>query len=432
MRLPVSLCNSLCIAVSFFAIGCQPAATSSEQQTEEQADHQQTDRLDLSHQALKTIGLKTGKVEQGTYIDTIVVPGSVVEIPGRTIQQIPAPVDGIVQRIMCSEGELVQPGVPLFEMHLMLEEFGGDQGKLLELAAAHRLIEDEIDRIIDPTKEGVLPGKGLINKTNELMKIQSQISSLRQQLKLHGLSDSQIKQIQGTSEKPGTLVHSIIVKAPVESEKFHIDKLKVNVGDHVEHGAPLCSMANLSVLDIQGQAFGADMPYLEKIITSGRPVKVVLGSDLSRLQAVDGLKIERLGSKVDTATRLHSFFVRLPNQMLNESSQPKFAVWKYSPGERVKIHLPITVLENRVVLPMEAVAQDGLESYVFRQNGDSFERKAVQVDRRDTRQKVVVLAPGQLFAGTVIAMNNADLLNLELKSRGSAAPDAHQGHGHAH
>ncbi|MEK6247826.1 MAG: efflux RND transporter periplasmic adaptor subunit, partial [Planctomycetales bacterium] len=364
----------LCFFALLLATGCQSATSSSDEQTEEHHERGGADRLDLSRQALETIGLKTGKVRWATYVDTIVVPGSVVEIPGQTIQQVPAPVDGIVKRVLCAEGELVQPGVPLFELHLMLEEFEGDQAKLLELAAAHRLIEDEIDRIIGPTKEGVLPGKGLINKTNELMRIQSQISAIQQQLKLRGLTDKQIKQIEGTSEKLGTLVHSIVVKAPAELPKemgkFHIDKLNVNVGDHLEHGASLCSMANLSVLDIKGQAFGADMPYLEKIITTDRPVKVVLGSDLSRLQTVAGLKVERLESKVDTNTRLHSFFVRLPNQLLNESSQSKFAQWTYSPGERVKIHLPITVLKKRVVLPMAAVAQDGLESYVFRQNGD--------------------------------------------------------------
>ena len=132
-------------------------------------------------------------------------------------------------------------------------------------------------------------------------------------------------------------------------------------------------------------------------------------------------------------TRLHSFYVRLRNKTIgssDSSSRNRYIGWKYRPGQRVKLHIPTRELTERVVLPLTAVVQDGLESYVFLEDGDELKRRAVHVHRRDTEKNQVVLAPGSLYEGTIIAMNSADLLNLELKNKSGGPIDPHHGHSH--
>jgi multidrug efflux pump subunit AcrA (membrane-fusion protein) len=131
---------------------------------------------------------------------------------------------------------------------------------------------------------------------------------------------------------------------------------------------------------------------------------------------------------------LHAFYVQLPNQQIStlaEDQDGRFVQWKFRPGQRVKLHIPVRQWADRIVLPASAVAQDGLEAYVFLQNGSLFERRTVRVDVRDSRQQLFVIASdGSLYPGDVIAMNNADLLNLEIKTRGAGATDPHHGHAH--
>ena len=389
--------------------------------------------LDLSAKAQKTIGLKVGPVKRTRYIDTVVVPGALVEVPGRTMQHVPAPLDGIVKRIMRTEGEMVRPGEPLFVLQLMHEELARDQGVLIKLTKDLHVVDSEIARLERLVKDGIAERRQLIDKNNEKQKINSQLVALRQQLLLHGLSEEHIKQIAEQEELVRNVVASAAqsVEAEDDSVRLLIQRLEVSVGEHVEHGTSLCTLVDFSKLYIKGQAFGADMPYLRDIIGTRRLVRAVIGSGLTQQESVEELFVERLDNRVDPQTRLHSFFVRLPNALVSTGDDNgRYAQWKFTPGQRAKIHLPVMTMEDRVVLPVEAVAQDGLESYVFRQNGDMFVREAVEVERRDTRQQIVVLAPGQLYDGTVIAMNCADLMNLEFKNRGAEPLDAHAGHSH--
>ena len=55
-----------------------------------------------------------------------------------------------------------------------------------------------------------------------------------------------------------------------------------------------------------------------------------------------------------------------------------------------QIKVPVEQWTERIVLPVEAIAQDGAEFFVFEANGDHFDRRAVHVEYRD--QDWVVIA----------------------------------------
>ena len=99
-----------------------------------------------------------------------------------------------------------------------------------------------------------------------------------------------------------------------------------------------------------------------------------------------------------------------------DKANETFLVWRFRPGQRARIHVPVEKFENVFVLPSEAVVREGPEAYVFRQNGDLFKQLPVQVLYED-RRSVVIANDGKIAAGSYIAQNSAASLNRVLKAQ---------------
>ena len=91
----------------------------------------------------------------------------------------------------------------------------------------------------------------------------------------------------------------------------------------------------------------------------------------------------------------------LPNRVLqdNQSSDGRhFLTWEFKPGQRMQLRVPVERWTDRIVLPIDAVATDGGESYVFQANGDHFDRRPVHVEYRD-QVWAVIANDGSLYPG---------------------------------
>ena len=95
----------------------------------------------------------------------------------------------------------------------------------------------------------------------------------------------------------------------------------------------------------------------------------------------------------------------------------------------MQLDVPVEKWPDRIVLPVDAVAQDGAETYVFVPNGDHFDRRPVHVEYRD-RSSVVIANDGTLFPGDIVAISGAQQLQLALKNKSSGGIDPHAGHNH--
>jgi len=130
--------------------------------------------------------------------------------------------------------------------------------------------------------------------------------------------------------------------------------------------------------------------------------------------------------------RTLAFYVRLPNQLIRDVPSPnglRFVEWKYRPGQRLQLRVPVERWEQQIVLPVDAIAQEGAESFVFLQNGSHFERTPVQVVYRD-QTHVVVKNDGAVFPGDVVALRGAHQLQMALKNKSGGGADPHAGHNH--
>lgn len=394
--------------------------------------------IQLSPQARKNIGLTLTTVELDSFQRTITLPGIVVERPGRSAIEVTAPMTGVVTRIYPIQGQTVEPGQPLFELRLVHEELVQAQSAYLQTIEELDVLQQELDRLQRATATGAVAGRTLLERQYEQQRQQATLRSQRQALLLHGLTELQVERINDRRE----LLKHLTVVAPnppdmPDAEQpaslLQVTRLHVGLGQHVEAGSSLCSLADHAELYIEGTAFQEDAPAINTAAAQGLEVDVVLesGSSPSR-ELLPNLDILYVSSEVEVESRALHFYVVLPNQLVRQTESPegtRFVYWRFKPGQRMQIRVPVERWERRIVLPSTAIAQDGPHAYVFVPNGNQFDRREVHLEYRDRLHSVIAL-DGSLYPGDQVVATGAQQMQLALKNQTSGPIDPHAGHNH--
>jgi len=414
-------------------------AAAGHQHEEAVADHKHDEAaaVSLSGAAQQNVGIRLAKVELAPFERTITVPAMVVERPGRSNVQVAAPLTGVVTRIWPMQGESVVPGQPLFDLRLTHEEVVESQSLFLQTAEELDVVQRETARLEKVAADGAVAGKAVLERKYEQQKLEASLRSLRQRLLLHGLSDEQVDGILAKR----TLLSSMTVCVPVAggdpkeadaARLLQVETLKVEQGQHVKAGELLGVLADYSELYVQGKAFEQDLPALDNATANDWPVTAVLGGRDRRRQAVPGLKIVSVSNTVEPDSRAISFYVQLPNKLIRDRRMAdgrRFCGWQFKPGQRLEVLVPVERWKDRIVLPLDAVVQDGAESYVFEQNDGHFDRRPVRVEYRD-QYSAVLANDGAVAPGKMVVVAGAYQVHLAMKNKSGGAPDPHAGHNH--
>lgn len=396
--------------------------------------HEDSSSLELSSQALKNIGYEPFTVALRDYERSVSLPGMIVERPGKTQYRVSAPLGGVITKVHIMEGETVATGQPLFDVRLTHEELVSAQGEFLKTIEELDVVNREITRLESLT-EGVVAGSRLRDQKYDRQKLEARMRAQRQALLLHGLTDADVDQIVESR----LLLQSLTIKAPRHEEKcdcgdeqlFHVQSLPVERGQQVEAGETLCVLADHCNLYIEGTAFEEDAAEIREAAGRGALVSADLLVRDRREAMVDGLKILYLSDQVDRDSRAFHFYLTLPNSIAldRREGEHRFMQWKFKPGQRVELRIPVEEWTSRLVVPAEAVVTDGAETYVFEKNGTHFDRMPVHVEYRD-QKSAVIAADGSLKPKDVIAGRGAFQMNLDLKNKAGGGVDPHAGHSH--
>jgi len=399
--------------------------------------HDEAATVKLSTAAQKNVGITTAQVELGAFVRTMTVPAMVVPRPGRSHIQVAAPLTGAVTRIYPMQGEAIMPGQPLFDLRLTHEEVVEAQAMFLQTAEELDVVRREIDRLEKVVASGAVAGKTLLERKYEQQKLEAALRSQRQRLLLHGLSPDQADVIL----KKRALLSEMTIFAPKQREELpdddsppllQVEELKVDKGQHVRAGELLCVLADYSELYIQGKAFEQDVPILDNAANQDWRVTAVFTLPNRQQRRTPDLEIFSLANTVELESRAFLFHVLLPNKLIRDHKTPKgrrFCTWQFKPGQRLELLVPIERWADRLVLPRDAVVQDGAESYVFEKIGGHFDRRAVRVEYRD-QHSVVLANDGTLTPGATVVTAGAYQIHLALKNKAGGAPDPHAGHNH--
>jgi multidrug efflux pump subunit AcrA (membrane-fusion protein) len=350
---------------------------------------------------------------------------------------VTAPFTGVITRIYAIEGESLEPGKKLFDLRLTHEELVQTQAELLATSEELVVIRQEIARLETLAANGAIPGKRIIEQRYDEQKQEASLRAKRQALVLHGLSNAQIDRILQEKE----LLREMTVTVPVVNEDgtaasrdtvFQIQSIKVAQGQHVEAGSTLAVLVDHELLYIEGEAFERDVAALNQAAQDKAALTAVVESTGAQREVIEDLHVLYLATRVDPQERTLDFYVTLPNQPQRDTRDDqgrRFFAWRFRPGQRVQLEIPVETWKGRIVLPIEAVAFEETETYVFVQNGDTLERRSVHVEYRDTRQAVIA-NDGSLFPGDRVALRAAQQLQIALKNKAGGAPDPHAGHSH--
>jgi biotin carboxyl carrier protein len=393
--------------------------------------------LELSEQAQKNVGLQLMTVQLQDFDRTISVPATVKDRQGRTEVKVSAPMTGIVIRIYPIRGEAVAAGQPLFDLRLTHEDLVDTQSTFLETVEQLDVIKREVARLEEVTSSGVIAGKRLLERQYEQQQAEARLHAQQQALILHGLTEQQVDEIE-TSRR---LLQQVTVFAPQPVEMsskepgehlLQVSQIQVGPGEQVNAGVPLCVLSDHAVLYIEGKAFEEDSGALNEAANQGSPITAVIEAAGEGPHTVSGLKILYVENEVELESRALRFYVRLPNELeRNEQTDDghRFIGWRFKPGQRVQLQLPVDRWQNRIVLPVDAVVKEGADWFVFRQNGRKFDRKPVHVEYRDQRWAVIE-NDGSLFPGDVVAASGAYQMHLAMKNKAGGGVDPHAGHNH--
>jgi multidrug efflux pump subunit AcrA (membrane-fusion protein) len=398
--------------------------------------HDSGNSIEISENGLLNIGYEPASIELTDYERKLVLPAVVAERPGKTQFQIPAPLTGIVTKINITEGAAVEPNSPLFELRLTHEDLVTSQRDYLQQIENRDVLEREIKRL-EQVSDGVIAGKQLLEKQYEERKLLAQLKAQKQALILHGLSEEQITNI----EKNRQLLQALTVYAPPhqqhaghcpEEHLYHIQELPIKLGQQVEAGDKLCLLADHCTLYLTGQAFESDAAKLQSAITGQTKLSARVSSLNRDAATITDLDLLYVSDRIDAEKKTFAFYIALPNSVLSQNKSPDgthFMQWKYRPGQRMEVLIPIEKWEKKIVLPLSAIVDEGAESYLFARNGKKFERIAVHVLYRDT-QHVVIEDNGSVFVGDQVAGRGAYQIQLALKNKSGGAIDPHAGHNH--
>ncbi|MFG0261231.1 MAG: efflux RND transporter periplasmic adaptor subunit [Novipirellula sp. JB048] len=416
--------------------------------------------LEISPQARKNLGLVSSPARPQTYWRTVVIPGEVADRPGMSDRGVTSPTVGVVTAIHAFPGDTVRPGEALFSLRLFSEYLQATQTQLFKARQETDIVQAEIDRLSEAVNTGAVSRSKLIELQSEISRQNTQIQAARQELLTRGLTPSQVQQIES-----GMFVSTVEVVAPPvrdfdafagraapqeiqqlsfvnelaqdalaqdalaqdasaqgQAIAYEVQELAVQMGQQVQAGQLLANLSNHQMLYIVGHAFKREAAFLEQAAQENRPIEVEFAEDAQERwpQLQQTFQIRHLSNSIDTQSRTLDFYIPLSNQSRAYNDQDRvFLVWRFRPGQRTRIHVPVEEFADVFVLPAEAVVREGPEAYVFRQNGDLFKQLPVHVLYED-RRSVVIANDGSFLAGSYLAQNSAASLNRVLKSQSAS------------
>lgn len=421
--------------------------------------HDDSSSLELSAQARKNLGLTDEflkPIQLTDYRRTITIPAIVVPRPGRTQIKVSTPLTGVVTHVHAVTGEAIQPGTLMFELRLTHEDLVTTQTQFLQSLGELEVENREIVRLEEVTASGAVPAKTLLERRYAKEKLEALLSAQREALKLHGLSERQVNEIVQKRQ----LLRDLSIVAPAIDEHDHedddtelklsglaktisfrshpasqapmiIEQLNVHKGQSVTAGELLCTLADYDLLYIEGQAFEQDSSAITKAAEMGWSVSAVFPNEGNEA-VLNDLKLAFVGNAVNAETRSLSLFVNLPNQIIRDQTNAegqRFVSWKYRPGQRLQVRVPVEEWKEQIVVPVDAVVKDGADWFVFQQNSDHFDRVPVHVKYRD-QTSAVIAYDGTIYPGDVIALRSAHQMQMALKNKSGGAVDPHAGHNH--
>lgn len=331
----------------------------------------------VSAAQLKTLGITLLKLEQPAAIAGMTYAAKVMLPPGQE-HVVSAPVGGVVDQLLVGEQQGVKAGQPL--LRLISPQFGEMQLKLLEAASQSRLSLKTLQREKALFAEGIIPERRVLEA-----EVAAQGDAARQRqaeaaLRLAGIDAAAIQRVAAG----GTLQDGVVVRARASGVVLGID---IKPGQRVQEADALLRLASLQTL------------WLDIAIPADRQP-----ATLSKAAAI------QIVGRDAVAMPLSVGAIVSDSQTVTLRARVTRGTERLRPGEVVQAQVPFAVNAAGWALPLQAVARQDDQAYVFVRTDKGFIARPVSVVASAGASVQVTgdLKPGQEVAtASVIALKAA-------------------------
>ena len=389
---------------------------------------------ELSDQAKRNLKLFSKRAYPQNFWKRTEIPGEIVDRPGLTDRSLTSPIAGVITAVHAQQGDIIVPGDRLATVRLVSDYLQQAQSDLFKAVREIQIVNSEIERIQPMVARGIVPEKRVIQLQQDIQRQRSQIDAICQDLVTRGFSDAQI-----ADAKQGKFLTSIEIKAPIvrsdlhqpelnldqskeelaKSQFFEVHELVSELGHQIRPGEQIAVLSDHQHLFVRGHAFKREAGTLEQVMEKGWSVGVEFVDDVPENwpNLNQRFKIRHLTNEVDPESRTFDFIIPMENQSrIYEDGDRTSIVWRFRPGQRVRLQIPVEKIEGVLVLPVAAVVRDGAEVYAFQAAGRFYRRFPVHLLYQD-RHNVVLANDGSLPVGAEVAQCAAASLNRILKSQ---------------
>lgn len=325
------------------------------------------------------------------------VPGQ-VELDPRRVALVSSRIAGRIERLAAVEGDRVSAGEPV--AYLYSPEFLTAQA---DLAQAERRVQ---------VLEGTLDETGARALAN----------AARRRLRLMGASDAEIQRAAADGEPATTLS----LRAPFDGS---IMEAHILTGGAVEPGAPIFTVADLSVIDVIAEVPERSLP----LVRTGQRARVRIAAFPS-LQ-FDG-SVERLRAALNAETRTVRAVIHVPNGSrrlrpgMFATVELAVAAEDALGGGSAAARTDVPAGRPVLTIPETAVVTDGERRFVFVEVGlRTYERREVRLTSlsapgSSAPRALLMAVQDGLRAGERVVVRGAFTLKSEL-AKASLADDEH-------
>jgi multidrug efflux pump subunit AcrA (membrane-fusion protein) len=434
--------------------GGQPAADG-------HAGHGSSSIVELGETTVANMNLLTGKFQQRDYVHHIRVPAQVEEYQPQGRQAVAAPLAGRVSQVFVTNGEAIEPGKKLFELTITDTSMSEAQLNLMSVTSKIESQQKRLDRLRPLADKGAIAGKQVINLELEMEQLERRKKSLIEEIRIRGVDEQGMQAVlEGKTfnrtvdvyapKIGGQLTTVDSVDSVGEQENrgnenwLTVDSIDAKKGTSFQRGDQMCVLTWHGKLLLKGMAFESDMQVIAAAGKQGLPFAAGFGEAANHLRR-EGLPLFSIDNHVDRDSQTFPVYVSIDNEVASRhrDSDGRWHVnWRFKPGQRAHLEIPVENWIQQVIAPISAVVTDGPETFVFKkmdhthQTDDGkviveFEKIPVRVLYQDARFAVL---EDQLKLDLYenYALNKAHQLNMALKQAASGGGGGHAHHGHSH
>lgn len=303
------------------------------------------------------------------------------------VQQVSSRVAGRVEKIMVFEGAAVRAGDPIALLYS--PEYVSAQNEFILARNTVRMLSAKA--------------------TADLLEdARITLESARNRLRVLGVSDADVAAL----DKSGAIQQHLVIRAPISGRLI---KRSIDPGGYLDTGAALGTVADLSSIWFQGNAYEADFARLREGQAADLAVTGLPGVSLHG-------RISFISPTIDPQTHTATVRIDLPNR--DGLLKPDMFA-----------QADVALAQRQVpVVPRAAVVQDGAESFVLVQReAGRFERVPVKVFPTAGSEGHLAVASG-LREGDQVVMEGSVLIDRSLTNPQAekAAPGKAGGGAEAH